>query len=196
MIPSASCVAGVASGIPESGAVESCSVRRVVLDTETTGLSPEDGHRIVEIGAVELMGGSPTGRVFHTYIDPERDIDPGAQVVHGLSRDFLMQQPRFGEIARAMLDFISGAELVIHNAAFDVTFINSELSRLGLQTLDRFCLRIVDTLRLARARHPGQKNSLDALCRRYDISVEGRSLHGALLDAKLLGEVVGHLIPT
>jgi DNA polymerase-3 subunit epsilon len=170
------------------------TIRRVVLDTETTGLDPADGHRVIEIGAVELMGRIPTGVAFHVYLNPDRDIDPGAEAVHGLSLDYLSRKPRFSEIAQDFLGFIGGAELVIHNAPFDVGFIDAELARMDLFSLENYCPSIIDTLKWARARFPGQRNSLDALCQRFDIETDERPIHGALLDAELLGEVYGHLM--
>ena len=165
-------------------------MRQIVLDTETTGLEPELNHRIIEIGCVELVNRRATGRTFHRYLNPERDIDDGALAVHGISRTELDGQPRFGEIADELLGFISGAELVIHNAAFDVAFLDAELGRLGgaPRQLGALC-QVLDTLALARELHPGQRNSLDALCKRYDIDNSARELHGALLDARILADV-------
>ncbi len=164
-------------------------MRQVVLDTETTGLDPALGHRVIEIGGVEIVNRHITGEVFHVYLNPERDIDPGAMEVHGLTREFLEDKARFREIAPDFLDFIADAELIIHNAPFDVGFLNAELARLDAGELTRHCLGVQDTLKLARELHPGQKNNLDALCRRYEIDNSGRALHGALLDARLLAEV-------
>ena len=165
-------------------------MRQVVLDTETTGLEPELGHRIIEIGAVEIVGRRLTGRHFHQYIDPERDIDEGAIEVHGLTREFLSDKPRFSAIAAPFLEFVKGAEVVIHNAPFDAAFIDHEFALLEdpLGRLVDHC-EITDSLVFARRRHPGQKNSLDALCRRYGIDNSERDLHGALLDAELLADV-------
>ena len=165
-------------------------MRQIVLDTETTGLEPELNHRIIEIGCVELVNRRATGRTFHRYLNPERDIDDGALAVHGISRTELDGQPRFGEIAEELLGFISGAELVIHNAAFDVAFLDAELGRLSgaPRQLGALC-QVLDTLALARELHPGQRNSLDALCKRYDIDNSARELHGALLDARILADV-------
>jgi len=165
-------------------------MRQIVLDTETTGLEPSQGHRIIEIGCVELVNRRLTNNRYHQYINPEREIDEGAIEVHGITTEFLADKPRFGEIAEDFVNFIRGAELIIHNAPFDVGFINHELKRLdgGSQPVDSFC-RIVDTLVMARQLHPGQKNNLDALCRRYDIDNSSRELHGALLDAEILAEV-------
>jgi DNA polymerase-3 subunit epsilon len=164
-------------------------VRQIVLDTETTGLGYRQGHRIVEIGCLELQDRRLTGRGLHRYIDPERDIDEGAQAVHGLSREFLADKPRFAEIAHELAGFIAGAELLIHNAPFDLSFLDAEFTRLGWPATQGICPAITDTLRLARARHPGQGNSLDALCERYGVDSGRRVLHGALLDAELLAKV-------
>lgn len=165
-------------------------MRQVVLDTETTGLEPSEGHRIIEIGCVELEDRRATGRVFHEYLNPERPVDPGALEIHNISNEFLADKPRFVEIAPAFLKFVEGAELVIHNAAFDLAFINSELHALGDPPADltRHCA-VLDTLELARRLHPGQKNSLEALCKRYQIDDSSREYHGALLDAQILAEV-------
>ena len=164
-------------------------MRQVALDTETTGLDPALGHRVIEIGGVEILNRQITGEVFHVYLNPERDIDPGAMEVHGLTREFLEDKARFGEIAQDFLSFIAGAELIIHNAPFDVGFLNAELARLDAGDLSQHCLGVQDTLTLARELHPGQKNNLDALCKRYGVDNSGRALHGALLDARLLAEV-------
>ncbi|HYW04972.1 MAG TPA: DNA polymerase III subunit epsilon [Gammaproteobacteria bacterium] len=165
-------------------------MRQIVLDTETTGLEPEAGHRIIEIGCVELVSRRFTGRRFHEYLNPERDIDEGAVEVHGLTLEQLRDKPRFVDIVPELLGFLDGAELVIHNAPFDVGFINHELRRVGSEVEDiaQRC-RILDTLEMARRLHPGQKNSLDALCRRYEIDNSQRQLHGALLDAEILADV-------
>jgi DNA polymerase-3 subunit epsilon len=165
-------------------------MRQIVLDTETTGLEPELHHRIIEIGCVELVNRRATGRTFHRYLNPERDIDDGALAVHGISRSELDGQPRFAEIAEELLLFVSGAELVIHNAAFDVAFLDAELGRLPgeRRQLAAIC-QILDTLALARELHPGQRNSLDALCKRYSVDNSARELHGALLDARILADV-------
>jgi DNA polymerase-3 subunit epsilon len=164
-------------------------MRQIVLDTETTGLSWERGNRVVEIGCVELVERRPTGRTFQRYLNPERDFEPGAQEVTGLTWDFLADKPKFADVADEFLAFIDGAELVIHNAAFDVGFLDSELSRLGEHygRLHARC-RVEDSLALARQRYPGQRNSLDALCRRLGVDCSHRQLHGALLDAQLLAE--------
>jgi DNA polymerase-3 subunit epsilon len=164
-------------------------MRKVVLDTETTGLDPSMGHRIIEIGAVEILNRRVTGEVFHVYLNPERDIDPGAVEVHGLTAEFLQDKPHFPEVVKEFLHFLEAAELVIHNAPFDVGFLNAELARLDVGTLQDHCHGVTDTLRMAREMHPGQKNNLDALCRRYEVDNSGRSFHGALLDAQLLAEV-------
>jgi DNA polymerase-3 subunit epsilon len=169
-------------------------VRQVVLDTETTGLEPGEGHRIIEIGCVELMNRRPTGRHFHEYLNPERDIDAGAARVHGMTLADLAGKPRFREVAARLLEFIDGAELVIHNAPFDVAFLDAELAHwaadgsVALCTVRGRC-RVLDTLALAREMHPGQRNGLDALCKRYAIDNSHRTLHGALLDARILADV-------
>lgn len=165
-------------------------MRQIVLDTETTGLEASQGHRIIEIGCVELVNRRVTGNHWHHYINPDREIDPGAFEVHGISSEFLQDKPRFAELAEDFLDYIAGAELVIHNAPFDVEFLERELARLQPPpaALKENC-SILDTLVLARQKHPGQKNSLDALCKRYEIDNSGRSLHGALLDARILADV-------
>lgn len=165
-------------------------MRQIVLDTETTGLEPADGHRIIEIGCVELVDRKLTGNHYHQYIRPDRDIDEGAIEVHGITNEFLDDKPQFGDIALQFLEFVEGAELVIHNAPFDVSFIDHELklwdTSKGL-TAD-YC-SVLDTLVLARQMHPGQRNSLDALCKRYDIDNSHRDLHGALLDSEILADV-------
>ncbi len=164
-------------------------MRQVVLDTETTGLEWQKGNRVVEIGCVELLERRPTGRTFHRYLKPDREFEPGAQEVTGLTLEFLADKPRFAEIAGEFLDFIDGAELIIHNAAFDLGFLNAELARLdGLGRIQDRCA-VEDTLLMARQRYPGQRNSLDALCKRLDVDNTQRQLHGALLDAQLLMEV-------
>jgi DNA polymerase-3 subunit epsilon len=165
-------------------------MRQIVLDTETTGLEPVLGHRIIEIGCVELVNRRSTGRTFHKYLNPERAIDEGALAVHGISRADLEGKPKFAEVAEELLLFIGGAELVIHNAAFDVAFLDAELARIQgqAQTISALC-RVLDTLALARSMHPGQRNNLDALCKRYSIDNSRRELHGALLDARILADV-------
>lgn len=162
--------------------------RQIVLDTETTGLEAGRGHRIIEIGCVELIERRPTGRTFHRYLNPERAIDPGAMAVHGIRDEFLLDKPRFAEVAQEWLEFIRDAELLIHNAAFDVGFLDVELGLAGHGRVADHA-RVVDTLALAREKYPGQKNTLDALCRRLDVDNAHRELHGALLDARLLAEV-------
>lgn len=166
-------------------------MREIVLDTETTGLDPAKGHRVVEIGAVEISNLIPTGRVFHKYIDPERDMPEEAFRVHGLSREFLAGHQPFRSIADQFAAFIADAQLIIHNAEFDTKFLNAEFGLLDMQPLDPS--RIVDTLAMARRRHPGAPNSLDALCQRYAIDLSRRDKHGALLDANLLAEVYAEL---
>ena len=184
-------------------------MRQIVLDTETTGLEPELGHRIIEIGCVEIVNRRVTGRTFHRYLNPERAIDEGAMAVHGIKRADLDDKPKFAEVAEELITFISDAELVIHNAAFDVAFLDAELARLagarravvpaGDSHADRsvafagrsvatLC-RVLDSLALARSMHPGQRNNLDALCKRYDVDNSRRDLHGALLDAQILADV-------
>jgi DNA polymerase III subunit epsilon len=167
-------------------------MREVVLDTETTGFDPETGDRIVEIGAVELMGHMATGRTYHQYINPERAMPEDAFQVHGLGDEFLRDKPKFAEIGRAFVDFIGDAKLVIHNAAFDVKFLNAELRWMGLPQIP--WERAVDTLEIARRRFPGSPASLDALCRRFGIDNSSRTLHGALLDSEILAEVYLELI--
>jgi len=165
-------------------------MRQIVLDTETTGLEPELNHRIIEIGCVELVNRRTTGRSFHRYLNPEREIDDGALAVHGISRTDLDGQPRFREVAEELLAFLAGAELVIHNAAFDVAFLDAELGRLpGERRQIAALCQVLDTLALARELHPGQRNSLDALCKRYAVDNSARELHGALLDARILADV-------
>jgi len=165
-------------------------MRQVVLDTETTGLEPEAGHRIIEIGCVELVNRRPTSRRFHRYVNPGRSVDRAAVDVHGIEDDFLAKQPRFAEVAHEFLEFVKGAELVIHNADFDVEFINHELRRIeGVPHQIRDCCGVLDTLALARRMHPGQRNNLDALAKRYNVDNSKRDLHGALLDAQILTEI-------
>ena len=165
-------------------------MRQIVLDTETTGLEVSQGHRIIEIGCVELVNRRVTGNHWHYYFNPGREVDAGAYEVHGISNDFLQDKPRFNELAADFYDYVRGAELIIHNAAFDVGFLNHELAQpeLELGPLEQSC-SVLDTLLLARQKHPGQKNNLDALCKRYDIDNSQRSLHGALLDARILADV-------
>ena len=165
-------------------------MRQVVLDTETTGLEPGEGHRIIEIGCIEIVDRRITRNSFHTYVNPEREVDPGALEVHGIDNRFLKDKPRFAEVAGGFLEFVQGAELVIHNAPFDVGFINNELHKMQSAVTDIGSICAVrDTLEMARRQHPGQKNSLDALCKRYSVDNSGREYHGALLDAQLLAEV-------
>jgi DNA polymerase-3 subunit epsilon len=167
-------------------------VREIILDTETTGLDPATGDRIVEIGAVELLNHLPTGRTFHVYINPERDMPKEAEAVHGLSSAFLKDKPVFAAVAQEFLDFIGDAALIIHNASFDMAFLNAELGFLRMPSIPPE--RVVDTLHIARQKHPGAANSLDALCRRYGIDNSKRTKHGALLDSELLAEVYLELI--
>lgn len=165
-------------------------MRQIVLDTETTGLEISLGHRIIEIGCVELINRRVTGNHWHHYFNPQREIDAGAFEVHGISNEFLQDKPRFDELAAEFVDYVKGAELIIHNASFDVGFLNHELARpeSGFAPLEE-CCSVLDTLLMARQKHPGQKNNLDALCKRYDIDNSQRSLHGALLDAQILSDV-------
>jgi DNA polymerase-3 subunit epsilon len=170
------------------------ALRQVVLDTETTGLEPHLGHRIIEIGCVEVLNRRATGRHFHEYLNPERDIDAGAAAVHGMTREKLADKPRFAEVAERFLEFVDGAELVIHNAPFDLAFLESEFTRWAAATgspavVIRSRCGVLDTLALAREMHPGQRNGLDALCKRYSIDNSHRQLHGALLDARILADV-------
>ena len=164
-------------------------MRQIILDTETTGLDPALGHRIIEIAAVEIVNRRCTGNNFHRYVNPGRLSDQGALEVHGLTEEFLRDKPKFGEVIKEFLDFIEGAELIIHNAPFDLAFLNRELDLLDLKPFDAYCPNVTDTLYMARDLHPGKKNSLDALCERYQIDNCARTLHGALLDASLLAEV-------
>lgn len=165
-------------------------MRQVVLDTETTGLEPELGHRVLELGCVEIIERKLTRRHFHHYINPERDIDDGALEVHGITRDFLANKPTFPEIWESFLDFVKDAELIIHNAAFDIAFLDNEIKLMnpGVGSITDYC-PVVDTLEIARTKHPGQRNSLDALCKRYNVDNSQRDLHGALLDAEILADV-------
>ena len=169
-------------------------MRQIIMDTETTGIDPKEGHRIIEIGAVEVVNRRLTGRTYHQYINPQRAIDPEAIAIHGITDERVASEPVFGDIAGAFWAFIEGAELVIHNAPFDVGFINAEFERLkqeggpALGPVESGC-GVLDTLKMARAKHPGQRNSLDALCKRYDIDNSSRTLHGALLDSEILADV-------
>jgi DNA polymerase-3 subunit epsilon len=165
-------------------------MRQIVLDTETTGLEPAAGHRIIEIGCVELVNRRPTQNKFHRYVNPEREVERGALEVHGIENDFLATQPKFADIARELVEFVSGAELVIHNADFDIEFLNHELKRLpDMPSEIRERCAVLDTLELARRMHPGQRNSLDALAKRYNVDSSKRELHGALLDAQILADI-------
>ncbi len=165
-------------------------MRQIVLDTETTGLDSSQGHRIIEIGCVEVLNRRRTENEFHQFFQPDREIDAGAIEVHGISNEFLADKPRFSEVVSAFLNFVKGAELIIHNAPFDVGFLNSELRRADpkLGKIADYCA-VRDTLVMARDKHPGQKNTLDALCRRYEVDNSERTLHGALLDAEILADV-------
>ncbi len=165
-------------------------MRQIVLDTETTGLEPSDGHRIIEIGCVELIDRRLTRKNFHQYLQPDREIDPGAVQVHGITDAFLRDKPRFADVAEDFLGYIRGAELIIHNAPFDLGFLDHELGswQAGASRVTDLCT-VTDTLAMARALHPGQRNSLDALCKRYDVDNSQRDLHGALLDAEILADV-------
>ena len=164
-------------------------MRQIVLDTETTGLSVADGHRIIEIACLEVVDRRITGRNLHFYVNPERAIDEGAMAVHGITEEMLQDKPRFGEVAHEVLQFVAGAQAIIHNAPFDVGFLDAELQRIGAGRFREACPEVLDTLALARDLHPGKRNSLDALCDRYGISNAHRKLHGALLDAELLADV-------
>ncbi len=165
-------------------------MRQIILDTETTGLEPKHGHRIIEIGCVEILNRRKTDNQFHVYLNPDREIEDGAFDVHGISNEFLADKPHFADVAQDLIDFIRDSELIIHNAPFDVAFLNAELKQMGRKwgKLEDYC-RILDTLVLAREKHPGQKNNLDALCKRYEIDNSQRDLHGALLDAQILLDV-------
>jgi DNA polymerase-3 subunit epsilon len=166
-------------------------MRQIVLDTETTGLEASLGHRIIEIGCVELLNRRATGRKFHKYLNPEREVDEAARAIHGMSRAHLADKPRFVEIAEDLMRFIAGSELIIHNAVFDIAFLDAEFARLQSATpvrVSEIC-QVLDTLLLAREMHPGQRNSLDALCKRYGVDNSHRELHGALLDARILADV-------
>jgi DNA polymerase III subunit epsilon len=167
-------------------------MREIVLDTETTGLSPREGHRVVEIGAVELINHMPTGQNFHVFLNPQRDMPKEAEAVHGLSAAFLADKPLFKDQAQAFLDFVGDAVLVIHNASFDMAFLNWELAAVGMPTIDMG--QVVDTLAIARQKFPMASNSLDALCRRFGVDLSRRTKHGALLDSELLAEVYLELI--
>ena len=164
-------------------------MRQIVLDTETTGLDPRQGHRIIEVACIELVNRRLTGNHLHKYINPEREIDAEAQRVHGISLEFLADKPKFADIADEFLEFINGAQLIIHNAPFDLGFLNAELDRLGRVPVETLCQGVIDTLKDAKELHPGKRNNLDALCERYAIDNSGRTLHGALLDAEILADV-------
>ncbi len=164
-------------------------MRQIFLDTETTGLYPAHGHRIIEIAAIEMINRRPTNNHFHVYLNPQREIDPAAQEVHGITLEFLQDKPLFESVAQDLSKFIADAELIIHNAPFDVGFLNSELGRIGLTPIETMCGKITDTLKMAKDSRPGQRNNLDALCRHFGIDNSKRTLHGALLDAELLAEV-------
>lgn len=164
-------------------------MRQIILDTETTGLDARQGHRIIEIAAVELVNRRLTGQHFHRYLNPEREIDEGALQVHGITREFLDDKPGFADVVDDFIGFIQGAELVIHNAAFDVAFLDAELGLCGREPLEVFVSTVVDTLTMARGLHPGQRNNLDALCKRYEVDNSSRTLHGALVDCELLAQV-------
>jgi len=164
-------------------------MRQIFLDTETTGLYPSQGHRIIEIAGVEVINRQLTRNHFHVYLNPDREIDPAAQEVHGITLEFLQDKPRFSDIADEFLDFVKDAELIIHNAPFDVGFLNAELGRIDRAKIEEVSAGIIDTLRLAKDMRPGQRNSLDALCRHFGVDNSKRTLHGALLDAELLADV-------
>lgn len=164
-------------------------MRKIFLDTETTGLEHKLGHRVIEIGCVEMRSRRLTNRHFHQYLNPDRDIDAGALAVHGISSEFLQDKPRFADIAAEFLDFVRGAELIIHNAPFDIGFLNAELARLDMAPIDTVCHGVLDTLRMAKELFPGKKNNLNALCERYGVDNSRRTLHGALLDAEILAEM-------
>lgn len=169
---------------------EQVNTRQIVLDTETTGLEPSQGHKIIEIGCVEMVNRRLTGNNYHQYLQPDRDIDEGAQAVHGISNEFLADKPRFADVVKDFIEYLDGAELIIHNAPFDVGFINQELKNCGAEygSVKDYCT-VIDTLVMARKMRPGKKNNLDVLCREYDVNNKHRELHGALLDSELLSEV-------
>lgn len=164
-------------------------MRQIFLDTETTGLYPAQGHRIIEVAAVEVINRRLTKNHFHYYINPDREIDQGAQEVHGISLEFLQDKPRFADIAKDLIEFIADAELIAHNAPFDVGFLNSEFGMLGMKTVEEIVAKVTDTLKIAKEMRPGQRNNLDALCKHFGIDNSKRTLHGALLDAELLADV-------
>lgn len=166
-------------------------MRQIILDTETTGLSPKAGHRIIEIGCVELINRRLTGNHFHYYLNPGREVDPGAQAIHGITNEFLVDKPRFKEIVNNLLEYVQDAEIIIHNADFDLGFLDHELSLCGKNYLafEEYVSSVICTLQMARNKHPGQKNNLDVLCKRYNVDNAHRELHGALLDSEILAEV-------
>lgn len=164
-------------------------MRQIILDTETTGLSVDDGHRIIEIGCLEVVNRRITGNNLHFYVNPDRAIDEGAMAVHGITPEMLADKPRFGEVAEQILEFVADGQVIIHNAQFDVGFLDAELQRIGRGKFREACADVLDTLAMARELHPGRRNSLDALCERYGVSNAHRKLHGALLDAELLADV-------
>jgi DNA polymerase-3 subunit epsilon len=180
---------GLNGSARDEGGRKIATMRQIILDTETTGLDPAQGHRIIEIAGVEIHNRRLTGNRFHRYVNPGRASDDAALQIHGLTTEFLSDKPRFGEIAEEFLAFVHGAELVIHNAAFDIAFINHELRLLARDPIHACCPSVTDTLKLAREMHPGKRNGLDSLCDRYQIDNSARTLHGALLDAQLLAEV-------
>ncbi len=165
------------------------STRQIILDTETTGLEPRLGHRIIEVAGVEMVNRRLTGKHFHRYLNPGRDSDEGALQVHGLTTEFLSDKPKFAEVVEEFLEYVSGAELIIHNAPFDIGFLDAELALVRKKKLATYCPSVIDTLRMAKDLHPGKRNGLDSLCERYQIDNSARTLHGALLDAELLAEV-------
>ncbi|AOZ51911.1 DNA polymerase III subunit epsilon [Chromobacterium vaccinii] len=164
-------------------------MRQIILDTETTGLDPQQGHRIIEFAGLEMVGRKLTGKHLHLYIHPQREIDPDAQRVHGISLEFLDGKPVFSKVGQEIADFLRGAELIIHNAPFDIGFLNAEFAKIGIEPIDKLCASVIDTLREARDMFPGKRNSLDALCDRFEIDRSNRTLHGALVDCELLSEV-------
>lgn len=164
-------------------------MRQIILDTETTGLEPSQGHRIIEFAGLEMINRKLTGRHLHLYMHPEREIDPDAERVHGISLDFLADKPKFRQVAGEIADFLRDAELIIHNAPFDVGFLNAEFARVGIEPIEQLCANVIDTLREARDMFPGKRNSLDALCDRFEVDRANRTLHGALIDCELLSEV-------
>lgn len=164
-------------------------MRQIFIDTETTGLEPRLGHRVIEIAAVEMLSRRLTGRRFHRYLNPDREIDEGALQVHGLTVEFLQDKPKFRDVVPELIEFLEGAELIMHNASFDVAFLDHEFGLAELQPLSEYCHSVTDTLKMAKELHPGKRNNLDVLCERYEVDNSRRTLHGALLDAELLAEV-------